>query len=256
MATKKRTARSTRDEVKAVPEDAIQAVLAETDRCMVSFSLGKDSWATWFALKGRFRELVPVFLELVPNLPFVVDYLKYAEDLIGQKIYRFTHPSFYRMMHNGVFLPKHARDDMLASELTFITDYDTPPRLLAEDLKWPAGQPWVAAGVRMSDSPMRRAAMRRMAFIDRTRKKFYPIADMDIATLEALLRKNKVLLPIDYDWFGRSFDGVTALYTPAIFEHDPESAAVLEQWFPLIKADIWRHRYRADKSFHQPGDKP
>lgn len=256
MAPKKRTAQNTRDEVKVTPEDAIQSVLAETDRCVVSFSLGKDSWATWFALKGRFREMVPVYLELVPNLPFVTDYIKYAEDLIGQKIWRFTHPSFYRMMHHGVFMPKYMDDAMQASGLTFMTDYEQPMRLVAEDLGWGVDLPWVAAGVRMADSPQRRAAMRTVAFCDRKKKKFYPIADMPIEELEALLRANNVKLPFDYDMFGRSFDGITALYTIAIFEHDHESAAVLEQWFPLIRADIWRHRYRADTSFHGPDDKP
>ena len=44
-------------------------------------------------------------------------------------------------------------------------------------------------------------------------------------------------LPVDYKWFGRSFDGIDRRFTEVLKQRDPEDFEVLRSWFPLLEAD-------------------
>ena len=48
-------------------------------------------------------------------------------------------------------------------------------------------------------------------------------------------------LPVDYEWFGRSFDGIDYRFTKPLSEHAPDDFKRLLEWFPLAELEIFRH---------------
>ena len=44
-------------------------------------------------------------------------------------------------------------------------------------------------------------------------------------------------LPCDYEWFGRSFDGIDKRFTKVLKDKAPDDYATLLEWFPLLEVD-------------------
>ena len=45
--------------------------------------------------------------------------------------------------------------------------------------------------------------------------------------------RHRIKLPIDYQWFGRSFDGIDMRFLGPLREHSPKDYQTLLDWFPL-----------------------
>ena len=54
------------------------------------------------------------------------------------------------------------------------------------------------------------------------------------------LRPRGLKLPIDYKWFGRSFDGIDYRFISKLRLHSPEDYERILEWFPLADLDIFR----------------
>jgi hypothetical protein len=218
--------------------EEVRRELAEKgEPVLLAFSCGKDSLAAWIALEDVGVEVVPAYLWLVPNLDFVNDSLSYFEDLFGKRIARYPHPSFYRLINHAVFqAPEHLRVIEAAKLPT--PDYDTVWNLIKEDLGMEGA--WVADGVRAADSPIRRASFVKHGVMKDASKKVSVVCDWLKAEVYEALESRKVRLPIDYEIFGRSFDGLDRRFTEPMKNHLPDDYARLEEWFPLIGADIVR----------------
>ena len=52
---------------------------------------------------------------------------------------------------------------------------------------------------------------------------------------------NDVKLPIDYEMFGKSFDGLDYRFLKPIKERFPEDYAKIKEFFPLIDLEILRY---------------
>ncbi|MFD6070295.1 hypothetical protein [Amycolatopsis lurida] len=48
-------------------------------------------------------------------------------------------------------------------------------------------------------------------------------------------------LPIDYEWYGRSFDGLDYRFIEPLSRHAPEDYARALDWFPLAELELLRH---------------
>jgi 3'-phosphoadenosine 5'-phosphosulfate sulfotransferase (PAPS reductase)/FAD synthetase len=215
------------------------------DTCIVSFSAGKDSVVAALRLREMFPRLVLFYLYLVPGLEFVEQGLRYYEDFFGTPILRLPHPSLPRMLENFVYQPP---DRVRALQATPM------PRLSYEQVeahvRRVAGAPdaYVAIGTRTADSPIRLANVRRYGSANHTRRSFFAVYDWKIADVECCLHTERCKLPVDYELFGRSFDGIDYRFLAPIKERFPRDYAKILEWFPLAHLDIQRREYAARRT--------
>lgn len=210
----------------------------EGEPVLLAFSCGKDSIATWLALEDAGVQVVPCYMYYVPGLRFVDEEIDYFEQHFGQRIHRYPHPSLYRWINNAVYqAPERLRVIEAANLPT--PDYDQMWDLIREDLKLPK-QTWCADGVRAADSIQRRGAFVRYGYWRKSKKKVSPIGDwLKGETLDRISQAG-IKLPVDYEWFGRSFDGIDRRFTEILRDKDPQDYEVLKSWFPLLEGDIIR----------------
>ena len=213
-------------------------------RCLLAFSRGRDSIATYLVLKesGLFHDIRLFHLDGPPGMAFVEESLQYFEDKFGCHIYRLTHPSFLRMLGNNLFQPPE-RVQVIRSlrlhECTRIT-YNDIRIWLAEDFGWPEAETWVATGVTMFDSGRRRIHITKGRARTMSSQQFFPVFDMHRKDMLKLIAKHNIELPIDYQLWRRSFDGIDARFTGPLRDHLPDDYKVLLEWFPLADLDLMR----------------
>lgn len=208
---------------------------------MVAFSCGKDSIAAWLELRRHgFERIVPYYMYLVPGLEFVDRSLAYYEEFFGTRIIRVPHPSLYRWINAGIFQPPERAAVIDRLDLP-CPDYADIQRIMREDYQ--LGDAYVATGVRAADSPIRRIALSRYGSVNHTRKQFWPVWDWNKARLIDEIDASGCKLPVDYRWFGRSFDGIDYRFLEPIKRHAPRDYERILQWFPLAEVEIERRKY-------------
>lgn len=209
---------------------------------ILGFSTGKDSICAWLEMKKYFPRIVPVYMYLIPGLSFVDDSLAYYEDYFKTEIIRLPHPSLYRMLNALTFqAPENCRviEEMDLPDF----EYDEVYQIVREDWKLP-GIAHTASGVRARDSLNRWAAVKKYGPLNEKRKSFMPIFDFNKAMLMETLTGSGVRLPVDYEMFGRSFDGIDARFLGPIKERFPADYAKILEFFPLAELELKRLEYR------------
>jgi len=210
------------------------------DKALLSFSLGKDSWAAWLGARDYF-DFTPYYLYLVPGLEFVDEYIAYAERKLGTKIVQLPHPAFYRWINNCTYQPPERLRTIWAVGWPAF-DYDDMRAAVIEDCGLP-DDVWTATGVRAADSPMRRASLIKNRGVNANRRYFYPVWDWNKERLLAELVANDIRLPVDYKVFGRSFDGLDLRFLIKIKEHFPRDYQRILDWFPLVDMEMARYEF-------------
>lgn len=232
--------------IKGQPTSAeVRASLAAEGRpVLVAFSGGKDAIAAELALQDAGIETVLAHLYYIPGrepgrtLDFVEQGLTDLEQALGKPIHRYPHPSFYRWLNNFVFQPPERCEVIEAAQLP-IPDYQVMWELIRADLKLPADT-WVADGVRAADSIVRRASFARHGVMKAGSRKVSPVADWLKAEVLDRIAAAGIQLPVDYQFFGRSFDGIDHRFLKPISEHFPDDFARILDWFPLADLELFR----------------
>lgn len=229
-----------RKSAEQIPSDElVRRVRAEIGpRCILSFSLGKDSIAALLAIREHFDEVVPYYLYLIPGLEFVAESIDYFERVIGRQIVQLPHPSLYRMLNNFVYQPLDRVPVIQAAQLPPF-DYLDIRRIVVEREGLPSNS-LVASGVRAADSPMRRLAFSTHGAISRTQMQWYPVWDWNKARLVDTIARAGIRLPVDYDLFGRSFDGIDLRFLAPLKRHRPADYARILEFFPLADLTLWQ----------------
>lgn len=223
-------------------ETVMERMHAESGgRVLLAFSCGKDSVAAWLALRARGFEIHPFYMYLVPGLQFVERSLDYYEQWSGQHIMRVPHPSLYRMIANFVYQPPERCAIIEAAQLPKFS-YDDLHGFIKDDLKLPQTT-YVAAGVRAVDSPQRMMAVRTHGPVNAKRKTFWPVWDWRIQRVYDTIKSAGVKLPVDYRWFGRSFDGIDYRFVNTLRTVAPDDYQRILDWFPLADLDSKRREY-------------
>lgn len=226
--------------IKGQPNSAevIAKLKAEDRPVLLAFSCGKDSIATWIALEDAGIEVVPVYMYCPPGLKFVEDEIAYFEGRFGVKIHQMPHPSMSRMLHRCV---AQAPENLPILEATGIGEMDYAQVWdMARDAFGLAPDTWVCDGVRAADSIVRRASLTKHGVMKPSSRKVSPIADwLKGEVMDAIARRG-IELPIDYEIFGRSFDGLDNRFIRPLRDHLPEDYERLCEWFPLLETDILR----------------
>lgn len=221
-----------------------QQLAAENRPVLVAFSGGKDAIATELALRDTGIDTVLAYLYYIPGrrpghtLEFVERGLTDLEQALGKRIHRYPHPSFYRWLNNFVFQPPERCEVIEAAQLP-TPDYAVMWELIRKDLGLPADT-WVADGVRAADSIVRRASFTRHGVMKPKDRKVSPIADWLVGEVRERISTAAISLPIDYQWFGRSFDGIDYRFLKPISEHAPDDFQRILDWFPLADLELFR----------------
>lgn len=218
--------------------EVLERLKAQNDPVILCFSCGKDSIATWIALEEAGIDFTPVYLWYVPHLSFVDDELEYFERKLGKKIHAYPHPSFYRWLNSLVAQAPERIRVIEAAKLPEPT-YEQLWDLVREDLNLPNA--WLADGVRAADSIVRRASFVRNGVMKGRSRKVSPIADWLKGEVYDAIERRGIELPIDYEIWGRSFDGLDYRFIAPMRDKLPDDFARLKEWFPLIEADIVRN---------------
>lgn len=208
--------------------------------CLLSFSCGKDSIATWLALRPHFGRVIPVYGYRVPGLKFVADSLAYYSEWFGTPIIEMPHPALYKWLASGWMQPPHRVPAIVALDLPIFT-WDDVFTAVREDLGLPP-ETLVMDGVRAADSIRRRTAMHKTGPVNWKRFQAHPLWDWNVADIRAAISSAGIKLPVDYEWFGRSFDGLWGDFTVPLQRNAPEDWATVCEWFPLLPASIAREQ--------------
>ena len=219
--------------------EIIRQVRAEYGpRTLLAFSRGKDAIASWLALRDHFEEVVAYHLFLVPGLEFVEESLAYYERFFGCKIHNLPHPRLYEWFRAFTFQsPEHAAV-IAGANLPKFTYLDIVEMLGAQV---GVDNPMAASGVRAADSPMRRIQFATHGAISAGRRHYYPVFDWNMDRLVDEISRAGVKLPIDYDLFGRSFDGLDLRFLLPLKKHRPADYRRVIEWFPLASVEVWRY---------------
>lgn len=206
---------------------------------LIAFSRGKDSIAAWLACREAGIPCQAFHWEGVPGMRFVDESIGYFEDVFQTKIHRYPHPSFYRQLRNYVFQPperyevieamKLPRWDVRSMELRIRQDLGLPP------------ETWVVDGNRASDTMARRTNITRQGYLRGTTGKASLIGDWRVSEVRAYIAHHGVDLPIDYNIWGRSFDGLGYHYLAPLRDHLPDDWQRVLDWFPMADLELYRH---------------
>lgn len=220
---------------------------------LLSFSRGKDSIAAWLALRDCGAHVIPYYLYLVgtrepdgtmtAGLRFEQQSLAYFEQAFDTPILRLPHPSLWRYLTNYVYQSPDRAPIIDACQLVPVT-YDDVNRIVRDHYALPADT-WVVDGVRAADSPNRRTAMLRFGPNNLHRRTFRAVWDWRKAHVMQSITHAGIALPIDYQLWGRSWDGLDARFTAPLAKHLPDDYQTLRRWFPMIGADLHRQQLRA-----------
>lgn len=218
--------------------ETIAEVRKRQSDTLLAFSTGKDAVAAWLAIREHFDRVHPYYLYLVPGLEFVEQSLDYYERFFGAKIARLPHPSVHRWLNNFTFQPPERCAVIEQAGLPDF-DYQDIRQVMIEDHGLQPGM-LVADGVRASDSPMRRIAIKTHGPISLNQGRYHPVWDWRKADLIACFRKHGVKLPVDYKLFGRSFDGLDLRFLLPLKKHRPADYRKVLEFFPLAELEIFR----------------
>ena len=247
MATTDYKAKGLTKPVAGVPSSQeIRQQLAEAGRPVcVAFSGGKDAAAATLALIRDGIEVIPCHLYGVPGkepgkpLAFVEDGLKAYEDFFQFEIHRYPHPSFYRKLNAFVFQPPERCEVIEAAQLPTPT-FEQMWQMIRIDLGLPMDT-WVADGVRAADSLVRRASIKNHGAMKPSSWKVSPIWDWLTGKTYKSLEDAGCPLPVDYEMFGRSFDGIDYRFLKPVKDRFPEDYQQILSWFPLAEMEIMRN---------------
>lgn len=221
------------------PSTEIRQRLKDEDRTvLVAFSGGKDSIAAELALQEAGVETALVYMYLIPGLQFVEDGLNRLEDKWQKPIKRYPNPSLWRLLNALVFQPPERCAIIEAANMPDYS-YEQLWAGIKGDLGLPADT-WVADGVRAADSIVRRASLSRHGVMKPNNHKVSPIADWLKAEVMAIIERHDVKLPVDYDWFGRSFDGIDYRFLKPVHDNAPDDYQRILDWFPLAEMELRR----------------
>jgi hypothetical protein len=221
-------------------EEVVKQVRSEIGpKTLLAFSGGKDSIACYIALRDTF-EVVPFYLYRIPGLEFVEESLGYYEKVMGSKIIRLPHEALPRWLTNFVFQSPGNAAVIEAAQI--------PEHEYSDSIQWACeiagldyGNMMAAIGTKATDNPFRRVNFTTHGAINRDKKQYSPIWDWNKERLLTEIQKSGIKLSVDYQLFGRSFDGLDYRFLHQIKTHFPKDWQKILTWFPLAEAEVYRY---------------
>jgi 3'-phosphoadenosine 5'-phosphosulfate sulfotransferase (PAPS reductase)/FAD synthetase len=218
----------------------VRRILADEGRpVLLAFSCGKDALASWLAMRDAgITEIYPYYLYYVPGLEFVQRSVDRYSELFGVQVRQYPHPSLFRWLNNLVFQAPERCASIEAAQFPNPT-YTDMLVMLREEYGL-AADTWVADGVRAADSPVRRISFQTHGVMKPKSGKVSVIWDWRKRDVMGRIEQEGFELPPDYQWFGRSFDGIDYRFLEPLSRHAPDDYQRVLDWFPLARLELFR----------------
>lgn len=206
---------------------------------LLSFSIGKDSLASWVQMKRYFEKIIPVFYYGIPDLEFQKIQLDYYERIFGCRIIQMPNPNLYRQLTYLMYqTPKNAE---IIHDLGFSTfSYDDVFNCVKVDSRLPI-ETYTGVGVRASDSLNRRTSIKIHGSQNPKRFQFFPVYDWNIERTIKEIKQTNIKLPIDYKIWGRTFDGFDYRFIKGLKDNFPKDYEKVREFFPLLEMEFLRY---------------
>lgn len=225
------------------PSAQIREQLAAEGRPVVlAFSRGKDSIAAWLALRDAGIQVVPFYRYQVPRLRLVEESLDYFERFFGTKILRIPHVSLWRTLDAYCMQPPHRCRIIDFADIA-VPSYRDSNDLVCEHFKLPVAETWVCDGVRATDTPDRRRALKMYGPINENERQIHIVWDWRVKQVWGAMEAAGVETPPDYRLFKRSLDGLDARYYGPLLREYPDDAQRMLAWFPMLGVEIFRRNH-------------
>lgn len=223
--------------------DLLDKLRDEGRPVILNFSRGKDSVALWLELAARQISVVAIHKSIVPGLRFVREDLDRWEQHFGQHIIDLPSENFFRMLNSFVFQPPERCAIIEAADLPTMTreQWDV---LMREHYAEP--DTWILDGVRGSDSATRMMAMKRYGPVKAGKRRQSPIWDWTKREVMDRIARENLTLSREYEWYGRSIDGIRYDYLEPLRRHAPDDYQTVLDWFPLADLEIFRRKVVLD----------
>lgn len=212
-----------------------------SDKVMLSFSGGKDAWATWCAIKDILDVYPFFYYSPIDELEYFKPYLAYCEKKMGRHIARFPAPSVLNCLSKDglVFQPPY--------RCIMLERLDIQPYTF-EELQYEAASYWglpqntyTALGVRAADSVRRALHFKQHGAITDNRHKFYPVWHWKKEDLIECFKKHDIKLSIDYKLFGRTGEYTSYTYIKKLKDNFPVDYQRIKEFFPLVVLEDYRY---------------
>ncbi len=222
-------------------EKLLKELSLQSDTCLLGFSRGKDSIASWIQLKKHFKTIIPYYLKIIPDeMSFETESLAYYEEIFKTKIVRLVSPSFYRMISQQIL--------QIPENLPIIDSYGKIKKITYQDIQSfvkqknnLSGSILTAIGVTENDSYTRRMHIRKNGPVNHNKGEFYPIYDFTKTEILQLIDHSRIKLPKDYNLWGKTFDGLDYRFTKPLKKAFPEDYEKLKLYFPLLDVEMIRY---------------
>ena len=219
-----------------------KCLAGKSETVLLSFSLGKEGTCSWLNLRKYFKKIIPYYLYTIPDLEFVNKSIDYYEQYFGTKIIQMPHPALFRMLNNFVFQSPDNCKILEEMQLPNI-DYEDIRENLIKDYGLDS-EIYIAQGVRQDDSLQRRMSIKKYGVLNSRKHTFYPIFDWTKQQMLDCFQENNIKLPVDYEMFGRTFDGVDYRFLKPIYDRYPADYQRIIEFFPLAELELKRREWR------------
>lgn len=218
-----------------------QWIKERSPKVLVGLSFGKDSLATFHSLTDTWdrEDIIGYWLYPHPHLGWQRRQLAYYRRELGIRIYAIAHRTLWMHLAEHLYQPPQNRPVIWKHDLVEVP-YEAIYWAIAADAGILDQKPWVAQGVRAADSPMRRIVISRRGPYNLNQRVFYPIWEERKAEVKQRIIDLGVKLPVDYQLWGRTFDGQDHRFIKPLAEHFPEDYAHLRELFPLMDTGFIR----------------
>lgn len=230
-------------------DEMLLDIYPKSPTVLLSFSRGKDAWACWCALKDKI-DFVPFhYYAGPPGLEFIEESQAYAEKKMGKRIINLPAPMLYNM------LSAKSCDAQTPARVLPLQELDRQPftfeqlQDFAINVAGLDPGTYTALGVRAKDSARRALFFKTHGPLIHSKRKFYPVWDWDKDKLIEELKRHDVKLPVDYELWGRTFDGLYYNFLVKIRERFPRDYQKILDWFLLIDMEIYRYEKRQAAGF-------
>lgn len=208
--------------------DPIKTQASVTDSVIVGFSGGKDSIVTLDLCFRYFKNVVPFFMYLVPDLEFQEQMLRRYEKKYNTEIIRLPHFEVSEFLKYGSFTMADWNVDVVGINDTYAF------------LREQTGIHWIAAGERCADSIVRNAMIKKSGSIDYKRGRFYPLAYWKKNEVLQYIKQKKLYLSPEQKQIGFSFRSLAGSELAVIKELYPNDYKKILKVYPFAEAGVKR----------------
>lgn len=217
-------------------DELCRMMAKKNDTIMISFSMGKDSIASWLFAKKYFKKIIPVYFYGIPNLSFIKRQVEYFENYFDTHIIQLPHPTLVDQLNYGLFMG--INEIRIINRLNFPdVKYDSFFDLLREKY----GEMYVAIGNRACDNVQRYTSFITHGVVNEKRRTFWPVFDFTDSDVYDIIKESNVKLPIDYKLFGKTFDGLQERFLLEVKREFPEDFERIKEIFPFVELELLRY---------------